>query len=117
MIPSSPTDHMELREGSNEDEDFEECVDEVEELIAPVEDQVVPNDEDLVIEEVIDLEESHHDSDIPNKHIKKSNSTEDNLSQSVPEVIRAIAEHPFSESEGSAKPSEGFAADRTGMSQ
>ena len=29
LTPVSPTDHMELREGSNEDEDFEECVEEL----------------------------------------------------------------------------------------
>ena len=119
MIPTSPTDHMELREGSNEDEDFEECVDEVEELLAHVEeDQVVPNAEDLVIEEV-DLEESHHDSDVPHKkHIKKSNSAADNLAQAVQDVKRDAVDTPFSESEASAKPSvSGFTDERTGMSQ
>merc|ERR1719242_182299 len=50
LIPVSPTDdHMELREGSNEDEDFEDCVDEVLAEAAD-EDQVVPQDE-TVIEE------------------------------------------------------------------
>ena len=35
---------MELREGSNEDEDFEDCVDEVHQLIETVEeDQLVPD--------------------------------------------------------------------------
>ena len=29
LTPVNPTDHMELREGSNEDEDFEECVEEL----------------------------------------------------------------------------------------
>ena len=44
LIPISPTeDHMELREGSNEDEDFEDCVDEVL-AEAAEEDQVVPQD-------------------------------------------------------------------------
>ena len=45
LIPASPTeDHMELREGSNEDEDFEDCVDEVHQLIETVEeDQLVPD--------------------------------------------------------------------------
>ena len=38
---------MELREGSNEDEDFEDCVDEVHQLIETVEeDQLVPDGED-----------------------------------------------------------------------
>ena len=44
LIPISPTeDHMELREGSNEDEDFEDCVDEVL-AEAAEDDQVVPQD-------------------------------------------------------------------------
>ena len=80
LIPVSPTDHMELREGSNEDdEDFEECVDEVEELIPTLEeDQLVPHSKDLVIEEVEDLEEIQEAPDSPHsKHIKKSNSTEE----------------------------------------
>ena len=46
---------MELREGSNEDEDFEDCVDEVHHLIETVEeDQLVPDGEEedqTVIEE------------------------------------------------------------------
>ena len=48
LIPVSPTDdHMELREGSNEDEDFEDCVDEVHQLIETVEeDQLVPGGEE-----------------------------------------------------------------------
>ena len=119
MIPVSPTDHMELREGSNEDDDFEECVDEVDELIPTLEeDHVVPNVEDLVIEEVTDLEEGLHDSDIPHsKHIKKSNSEEDNVPKSVHDDNRVAGQNPFSESEASAKPSEGFTAERTGMSQ
>ena len=38
---------MELREGSNEDEDFEDCVDEVHQLIETVEeDQLVPGGEE-----------------------------------------------------------------------
>ena len=47
LIPASPTeDHMELREGSNEDEDFEDCVDEVHQLIETLEeDQLVPGGE------------------------------------------------------------------------
>ena len=47
LIPASPTeDHMELREGSNEDEDFEDCVDEVQPLVErPEEDQAVPGGE------------------------------------------------------------------------
>ena len=47
LIPVSPTDdHMELREGSNEDEDFEDCVDEVHELLETAEeDQIVPDRE------------------------------------------------------------------------
>jgi len=50
LIPISPTeDHMELREGSNEDEDFEDCVDEVL-AEAAEDDQVVPQD-GTVIEE------------------------------------------------------------------
>ena len=107
---------MELREGSNEDDDFEECVDEVDELIPTLEeDHVVPNVEDLVIEEVTDLEEGLHDSDIPHsKHIKKSNS--DNVPKSVHDPNRVAGQNPFSESEASAKPSEGF-TERTGMSQ
>ena len=37
---------MELREGSNEDEDFEDCVDEVHQLIETLEeDQLVPDGE------------------------------------------------------------------------
>ena len=48
LIPVSPTDdHMELREGSNEDEDFEDCVDEVLAEAAD-EDQVVPQDETVI---------------------------------------------------------------------
>ena len=44
LIPISPTeDHLELREGSNEDEDFEDCVDEVL-AEAAEEDQGVPED-------------------------------------------------------------------------
>ena len=46
---------MELREGSNEDEDFEDCVDEVHQLIETLEeDQLVPAGEEgdpTVIEE------------------------------------------------------------------
>ena len=47
LIPASPTeDHMELREGSNEDEDFEDCVDEVQPLVErPEEDLAVPGGE------------------------------------------------------------------------
>ena len=47
LIPVSPTDdHMELREGSNEDEDFEDCVDEVQPLVErPEEDQAAPGGE------------------------------------------------------------------------
>jgi len=107
---------MELREGSNEDEDFEECVDEVEELIPTLEeDHVVPTTDDLVIEEVTDLEECIHDvEDVPHsKHIKKSDSNEDIVPQSVSQSVQ----NPFSNSEGSAKPSEGFNVDRTDMSQ
>ena len=38
---------MELREGSNEDDDFEDCVDEVHQLIETVEeDQLVPGGEE-----------------------------------------------------------------------
>ena len=48
LIPASPTeDHMELREGSNEDEDFEDCVDDVHRLDERVEeDQIVPGGEE-----------------------------------------------------------------------
>ena len=46
---------MELREGSNEDEDFEDCVDEVE----PVDDQVVPVDSSVIPEY-----EDDHDRDV-----------------------------------------------------
>merc|ERR1711936_1369819 len=47
LIPASPTDHMELKEGSNEDEDFDD----------QEEDQVVPLlENDLSILEVEDLE-------------------------------------------------------------
>merc|ERR1712106_1149862 len=112
LIPASPTDHMELREGSNEDEDFEECLDEVDELIPTLEeDHVVPNTDDLVIEEVTDLEEGLHDSDIPHsKHIKKSNSTEDEVANSV--GSRDTAQNPFRKAEASAKPSEGLTGER-----
>ena len=54
LIPISPTDdNMELREGSNEDEDFEDCVDEVE----AVDDQVVPVDSSVIPEYDDDHEE------------------------------------------------------------
>ena len=57
LIPASPTeDHMELREGSNEDEDFEDCVDEVQPLVErPEEDLAVPGgeaeDQTVILEE------------------------------------------------------------------
>ena len=52
LIPISPTDdHMELREGSNEDEDFEDCVDEVNEFEASnIKDQIVPEDSSVIPE-------------------------------------------------------------------
>ena len=79
---------------------------------------MVPNVEDFMIEEVTYLEKGIHDSDIPHsKHIKKSNSEEDNVPKSVHDDNRVAGQNPFSESEASAKPSEGFTAERTGMSQ
>ena len=111
MVPASPTDHMELREDSNEEEDFEECIDEVEEVIPPV--QVVP--EDQMIEEVIDLEESR-DAEAPNsKHIKKSDSSEDNLVQSVEDSKIEPNEEAINEAEVSGKPSEDCTGDTTDM--
>ena len=80
LIPISPTDdHMELREGSNEDEDFEDCVDEVQE-----EDQVVPEDK-AVIE---DYEEAAEDKEkeIVAEHVSNvSSSSSDNISMATPQ--------------------------------
>ena len=80
LIPISPTDdHMELREGSNEDEDFEDCVDEVQE-----EDQVVPEDK-AVIE---DYEEAAEDKEkeIVAEHVSTvSSSSSDNISMATPQ--------------------------------
>ena len=85
LIPISPTeDHMELREGSNEDEDFEDCVDEVL-AEAAEEDQVVPQD-GAVIEASFRLI-SDVSYDIFTLHLKEyegqaerqSDDTEDNV--------------------------------------
>ena len=115
MIPASPTDHMELREGSNEDEDFEECV---EELIPTLEeDHMVPNTEDLLIEEV-DLEDNNHGSDIPHsKHIKKSNSEEDEGPHYPQHRDQGVQNPSFHDCESDVKESEGFTSDRNAMSQ
>ena len=77
LIPISPTDdHMELREGSNEDEDFEDCVDEVQE-----EDQVVPEDKAVIQ----GYEEAGEDKEkeIVVEHVSSSSS--DNISMATPQ--------------------------------
>ena len=76
LIPVSPTDdRMELREGSNEDEDFEDCVDEVQEFLETAEeDQVVPDveaEENTVINtERIECEEEEEE-DVPNLEFRQ----------------------------------------------
>ena len=79
LIPVSPTDdRMELREGSNEDEDFEDCVDEVQEFLETAEeDQVVPDveaEENTVINtERIECEEEEEEEeeDVPNLEFRQ----------------------------------------------
>ena len=82
LIPISPTeDHMELREGSNEDEDFEDCVDEVL-AEAAEDDQVVPQD-GTVIE--VRFSFSHmccnilHSQEYEGQAERQSDDTEDNV--------------------------------------
>merc|ERR1712223_773316 len=71
LIPISPTDdHMELREGSNEDEDFEGCVDEVHEFAETAEDdQVVPEDQAVIHEyddgDTAEAAEKHDEEEDP----------------------------------------------------
>ena len=71
LIPISPTDdHMELREGSNEDEDFEDCVDEVHEFAETAEDdQVVPEDQAVIHEyddgDTAGADEKHDEEEDP----------------------------------------------------
>ena len=71
LIPISPTDdHMELREGSNEDEDFEDCVDEVHEFAETAEDdQVVPEDQAVIHEyddgDTAEAAEKHDEEEDP----------------------------------------------------
>lgn len=69
LIPSSPTDNMELKEGSNEDEEYEPSEEHT--------DQLVPQQEnDLVISEVDDEFAPPPDSEIPIIiHTRKSTST------------------------------------------
>ena len=69
---------MELREGSNEDEDFEDCVDEVQEFLETAEeDQVVPDveaEENTVINtERIECEEEEEEEeeDVPNLEFRQ----------------------------------------------
>ena len=78
LIPVSPTDdRMELREGSNEDEDFEDCVDEVQEFLETAEeDQVVPDveaEENTVIntERIECEEEEEEEEDVPNLEFRQ----------------------------------------------
>ena len=84
LIPISPTDdHMELREGSNEDEDFEDCVDEVHQ---EEEDQVVP-EEAAVIEDyeggVAGEAGDEKEKEIVAEHVSSS-SSDQNISMSTP---------------------------------
>jgi len=77
LIPASPTDHMELREGSNEDEDFDD----------QEEDQVVPlleNDlsilevEDLEKEEEVEVEEKVPEEVVEEEEVKHIRHEEEN---------------------------------------
>ena len=64
LIPPSPTDHMELREGTDEDEDVEDCVDDAIELMPTLEENFsVPINKDISNEKVTDQEKDLHDSD------------------------------------------------------
>ena len=61
---------MELREGSNEDEDFEDCVDEVHEFAETAEDdQVVPEDQAVIHEydagDTAGADEKHDEEEDP----------------------------------------------------
>ena len=76
LIPVSPTDdRMELREGSNEDEDFEDCVDDVQEFHETAEeDHIVPEveaEEKTVINAERIVCEEEEEEDVPGPEFRQ----------------------------------------------
>ena len=76
---------MELREGTDEDEDVEDCVDDAIELMPTLEENIsVPTTKDILNGKVTDQEEDLHDSDTSqSNHHEKSILIEDD----VPKLI------------------------------